>query len=382
MLPTRNESRRLGPRQRGLTTRALARARSIGDERADELMGELARHPRREAIDRLLARVRDTQTPLPSGLPRSLRRFLEEEGLPAWADRERLLRAQRFSERNVMAIAIALFCAALPSAFTGAKGVSVLYATGRLEHDVDARVNETGRFVFDVLMPGGFESGHAVRAAQKVRLLHAGVRHAVRGRAGADVPINQEDLLGTLTCFSIVVLDALESMGVAVSRREAEDYLHLWLVVGAMLGIHQRLLPHDVAVARRLGEDIRARQTASSADGRKLAKVLLDGIERHLPLRGLGLLGPGLMRMFLGEAGARTLGLPKGLSTPSLSLLFAGSRALLGAPARDDRALSSLRDGIARTVLELTMSRKLEGREPAYERPLAEARCPFRPSPR
>lgn len=364
--------------------RALNRARRLADPRADELVAELARHPRRDAIDRLLSELRDTTTPLPAGLPLPLRSFLEEEALPEWADRARLMRAQRFAERNAMAIAAALFCASLPSAFTGAKGVSVLYATGRLEHDVDTRVNETGRFVFDVLMPGGFESGSAVRATQKVRLLHATVRHRVLSanrstkRRQQEPPINQEDLLGTLTCFSVVVLDALAAMGTRVSPGEASDYLHLWVVVGAILGIAPELLPNSIAAARTLGEAVGARRGASSMEGQQLARVLLSGIERHLPARGLGLVAPSLMRFFLGEEKARLLGLPRGLSSNNMSLLFATGRGLFGPTARATGMLSALEGGFGRTLLELTMTRKLEGRPPTYQQPLAQATCPFR----
>ncbi len=343
-------------------------------------MAELEKHPRRHAIDRLLAELRDTRAELPAGLPPALQAFLEQEGLPAWADRGRLLRAQRFAERNAIGIATALFCAALPSAFTGAKGVSVLYATGRLENDVDARVNETGRFVFDVLMPGGFESGAAVRSTQKVRLLHASVRRRAAARPHGDLPINQEDLLGTLTCFSVVVLDALTAMGTVVSPAEASDYLHLWVVVGAMLGIAPSSLPDSVAAARRLGEAVEARQTAVSADGRRLAQVLLAGIERHLPARGAGLVAPALMRFFLGEERARVLGLPRGLSPASISSLLASGRALLGRAPQSASVFHALVGGVGRTVLELTMARKLAGREPSYQSPLAMAGCPLRAS--
>lgn len=285
-----------------------------------------------------------------------------------------------------MAIATALFCASLPSAFTGAKGVAVLYATGRLEHDLDTRVNETGRFVFDVLMPGGFESGTAIRATQKVRLLHAVVRHRARWATPKkqvlhdEPPINQEDLLGTLTCFSVVVLDAIAAMGATVSTSEASDYLHLWVVVGAMLGIEHELLPSSVAAARALGEAVVARRSASSPEGRDLARVLLAGIERHLPARGLGLIAPSLMRFFLGEQKARILGLPLGLSPANVSLLFSKGRALL-TPASPTTGMRHAVEGwLGRAFLERTMARKLEGRTPTYQQPLTHATCPYRSS--
>lgn len=359
----------------------LERARALGDPAADVLVARLVRAGRIAEIDALLGRVVSTGEPLPSALPAVARAFLDREGLPRWVDRARILRAQRFAEERSVPIAAALFCASLPMAFTGAKGASVLQATGRLGGDVDRRVNETGRFVFDVLMPGGFESGRAVRSIQKVRLLHASVRYRVlsarrAARApGDEVPINQEDLLGTLFCFSVVVLDGLARMGVQVTPEEADDFFHLWRVTGFVIGIREEWLPTDIAEARRVGDAIRARQGASSIDGRALARVLVEGIERHLPARGLRLLAPGLIRYFLGEDTARMLGLPEGVrpfdlarALPQLTGLYERARG---------GAFGGLLPQLGRGALEIWMGRKLGGEAPLYEAPLGAATCPL-----
>ena len=57
------------------------------------------------------------------------------------------------------------------------------------------------------------------------------------GDGKPEVPINQEDLLGTLTTFTVVVIESLEKMGVTVSDEHRDGYLHTWLVVGHLLGI-------------------------------------------------------------------------------------------------------------------------------------------------
>lgn len=358
----------------------LEDARRMGDPIADVLFARLARRGKLGAVDDLIASVTSEQDPLPPNLPPVVRRFLMIEGLPSWTDRARVLRAQRFAERHSVAIACALFCASLPSAFTGAKGVSVLYVTRKLHDDVDRRVNETGRFVFDVLMPGGFESGRALRSTQKVRLLHAAVRYRVlAGRPapiGTDVniPINQEDLLGTLVCFSVVVLDALTKMGITFTADEGEDFMHLWRVVGAVLGIRESWLPKCVADARVLGEMIRARQAIPTQDGRELAAVLVDGIERHLPARGLGVVAPGLMRFFLGEQVAQTLGLPEGMRGADLAHLIPHASRFLGRIGKT--ALGTVLPKLGRSMLELVMEKKLGGAAPAFQAPLTAAGCP------
>ncbi len=352
----------------------LDHARTVGDPLVDALVGHLERAPRGCEIDAALARYCRSGE-IARGLPRPLARFLEDERVPAWAEPGRLASAARFAERNSLAIACALFCAALPAAFTGAKGVSVLQATRRVRDDLDRRVNETGRFVFDVVMPGGFTSGRAVRSAKCVRLMHAVVRSRVGARlrakrreASGEVPINQEDLLGTLTCFSVVVIDALDKLGVPFTSAEAEDYLHLWRVVGALLGIREAWLPEDIAGARALGATIRERQAVATVDGRELTRVLVDGVERHLPARGLGLLAPGLIRWFLGDASADILGLAPGLRRSDLA----------GVLPRVGGALRALGRGVfgaglpvlGRNALEHVMLAKLRGAEPRFYRPL------------
>lgn len=374
------------PERRSRAPQWLDRARRVGDPLVDVLVARTLRGSDAASSDAALARVcRDPLAPL-DGLPPALVHYLETQGLPAWAEPARLESAARFAERNAIAIATALFCAALPAAFTGAKGASVLRATGTLESDLDRRVNETGRFVFDVLMPGGFASGRAVRSAQCVRLVHGVVRHHVREHRapdapdGGEIPINQEDLLGMLFCFSVVVLDALAKMGIAVTRHEAEDYFHLWRVVGALLGIRETWLPRDLAAARRLARFVRERQSSPSADGRALARVLVSGIERHLPARGLGVLAPSLVRYFLGDGSAHDLGMREAMRHGDVAELLPRVTTFLGRLGHG--AFGDALPLVGRAILEGVMAHKLAGREPTFYRPLSLATmrrgCPHR----
>jgi hypothetical protein len=76
-----------------------------------------------------------------------------------------------------------LHCYSLPACFAAAKGVEVLYRTKRLQHQVSRRILETGQFLIDVLDEGGLgPHGRGRRSAQKVRLLHATIRHFLRHR--------------------------------------------------------------------------------------------------------------------------------------------------------------------------------------------------------
>ncbi len=227
---------------------------------------------------------------------------------PAWLNSTRVLRAQRFAQQHLLQITAALFYASLPTSYAAARGAAVLGATGRMSRDLDVRVNETARFILDVLEPGALETGAAPRVLRHVRIMHAQVRRSLRGSAPAtEVPINQEDLLGTLCAFSVVVVRALRRMSVEVSPVEAEDYFHLWRGYGALLGIEEALLPADFAAAERCADQIARRQFAPSAAGRSLMTVLSDRIAAHVPFPGST---DYLVRRLAGDRVADVLGVP------------------------------------------------------------------------
>lgn len=354
----------------------LARGRAVGDPAADAVVRRwIAEGPRAmEAVDDALSKLAVAPSAR-ADLPPSLRRFLGSHGPPAWADHARLARAQDFAARHSVAIACALFCAALPAAFTGAKGAAVLHATKRLEDDIDRRVNETGRFVFDVTAPGSFTTGRAVLAAQCVRLVHAVVRaRAARFAPPGEVPINQEDLAGTVVCFSVVVLDSLSKLGIVVGAQDAEDYVHLWAVVGALLGMRRRWIPRDLHAARALGATIRAAESASSAAGRELAAALVDGIERHLPGRGLGVVAPSMIRFLAGDPAGQTLALREGIREADLARVV--PRVARACQSLGGALLGRHLPTVGRRVLEATIERKLAGGAPAYFRPFTSSGCP------
>ena len=103
--------------------------------------------------------------------------------------------------------------------------------------------------------------------------MHAAVRHLVRASAAYDpewgVPVNQEDLAGTLLTFSVVVLDALAKLGTTFSDEDADAYFHSWNCVGHVLGVDRRLIcdtldgrPRAVASGSSSATGRRARRAA------------------------------------------------------------------------------------------------------------------------
>lgn len=317
----------------------------------------------REFVQHLIAKGLRTDFgdgPAPSALDGSL---------PEWArDFEKLADGQDFLLEHGLQIAAALFNASLPKSYTVAHGTKVLMATAELASgQVNRRVAETGQLLLD-LMPNDdeFDRGldpltertRASESLRGVRLFHAAVRQMLerRGwnpgpepdepvlehgdgdehddhRARDDrrlpprpsplgVPINQEDLLGTLMAFTLVVFDALDEMGSPVEGDDRKAYLYLWQVAGYLLGIDyslfrrpedtaesQRHLPPDEHELRTIGRAIYARNAASGPDGTALSASLMHMMGSTL--RGpMKLLPPTATRWLIGDEAANLLDVP------------------------------------------------------------------------
>lgn len=335
----------------------LDAARHQGDAPLDTVLAPL--HGDAWRIVAALRPMRADDAPIPALVPRALHPFVAPQ-LPSWACAERIRRAQRFADRHLPQITVALFCAALPVSYTSVPGARVLAMTGRLREDIDVRVNETARFVLDVLAPNGFDPGGRGRlAVGRVRLVHAAVRGSVRASPSwcdgfTEVPLNQEDLLGALCLFSVVVLQSLERLGIAVDDRDREDFVHLWAAVGAMLGILDDLLPRSFAAAEATTRSIGRRQMRGSDEGRALMQSLLDGMRRHVTFPGVRELPAQLTAHLVGHERARMLGLSG--ERASAWALDLGRSVMRLAPIR------GLTARFGRTLLEIVNDAKLEQR--------------------
>jgi hypothetical protein len=72
--------------------------------------------------------------------------------------------------------------------YAGYPGVKVLTFSRRLDHDAVRRVGETAQFVLAVMTPGSLHpGGRGIRKIQKIRLLHAAIRHLVSSSGRWDV---------------------------------------------------------------------------------------------------------------------------------------------------------------------------------------------------
>ncbi len=278
------------------TYQTLDEMRGLGDPTADQAVAELFAGGEVGVVhDLMKTLVRDDGIPSEQ-LPPVICRYLSATAEVPEIDPAKVARGQELFGLFGPEILMVLGFYGLPADYAAKKGVQVLYRTAYLVQRPIRRVFETTQMVMDVMAEGGLgPEGRGVRSAQKVRLMHAAVRHLITHDAAAPwddalgVPINQEDMAGTLMTFSYLVLDGLRRLGVHLSDEDQDAYLHAWRVIGQVMGIQPALIPAGVAEARALTELIHRRQIAASPEGRALTAALVEGYQGLLPaahLRG------------------------------------------------------------------------------------------------
>ncbi|MEU6863461.1 oxygenase MpaB family protein [Streptomyces sp. NPDC046876] len=191
----------------------------------------------------------------------------------------------------------------------------MLHLSTRLTEGVFRRLMETAQFVVDVLETGGLgPAGRGIRSAQTIRLLHATMRYHLSRHDAWDtawgVPVNQEDLAGTLMSFSVVIPKGLAKLGVELPAADRDAYFHLWRVVGHVLGIDERLNADRFEDAAALMDTILRRQQRPSEAGTRLTKGVLDFIRECLPGPMFAGVGPSLIRHLAGDHAADVVSVP------------------------------------------------------------------------
>jgi hypothetical protein len=306
---------------------------SVGDPPADAVVREVFGAGDVAAVGDLMLKITRSDEPLPPGLPPvAVRYFDETGGLPPWADLAKIGVAQRLFTRCGWGVATALFASSLPHLYAFPVGARVLRYTQGLTRHAWRRIVETAQFVFDVSDEGSMTpGGRAVPTTQKIRLMHGAIRHLVLQQDSWDraqgVPISQAQLGTTLVTFSSIVLDGLRRMRFAVSDDEADAWMHLWKVVGTILGIRPDLLPRDAADGEALFSVMAQAQWGASPEGADLTAATLDLMRQLLPGPWLAHLPATLVRYLAGDGCADLLSVPAGDWT---RLLLDGASLLEG----------------------------------------------------
>ncbi|MFJ4902144.1 oxygenase MpaB family protein [Streptomyces sp. NPDC088727] len=299
------------------TEASMDALRRGGDELADATVAALFARGEVGTFNTLMRYVSTAGAPLPEGLPDVAREYLEATRTPpAWVDWEEMERARLFFIDNNVHISTALSFASMPACYVVPHVAKLLSAAHGLKYP-SKRMAETGQFTVYLMRPDAFEAGSRfIPAAQKVRLLHASVRHhlAREGRWDTDAlgtPICQEDMIGGQLFFSLLVLDSLHRLGIHMSVEGAEAYYYAWRVVGAMLGVDQEAVPKTLDEARAYLDLYMVRHMGPSPEGVLLTGQLIDLYEEVVPGTLLDPVVSALIRHLVGDTCADWLAVPR-----------------------------------------------------------------------
>lgn len=364
-----------------IDAKRLDELRLEGDPLADVLAAHYIERP---PTDLLHAAFRTLHRDPDEADPEVAAWLARRDPLPEWADEDRLRNGAEFFAEWGVELGLGLFLASLPLAYAAHDGAQVLALTARLETDAKRRVLESAQFVLDVTAPGQLEpGGHAYAVARHVRLVHAGVRHLIeqdpriarscdetepppRWCDGWGVPINQEHLLGAMISFSSSLLRVLDTLGASYDDQGAEDYLHLWNVVGHLLGIHPQLLPLDRAALDDLERLIRHRNERPSEAGRHLTGALLALVQSFVPMRALRGVPVSTMRLLIGDPTAEVLGVPPADWTRHLYGTVRRVMHRLSLQSAHDRLLRAIVGRLSRATLTGFVEVERSGERPGF----------------
>jgi len=304
--------------------------RSRGDTLADEALKLIVRDDEKAGITRLF-REMDSNDDLPPShhFPLLNDFFKETNNLPPGTDLNRIRRGEDIFRAHIFESAIVLLMRSLPEGYAAPNLSIILSISGQLDTHTFKRLLATLQMVVNVTTSRGFQpTGKAVITAQKLRLLHAGVRHiAERYRPGFTqkygVPVNLEDMLVTIMGFSYILVMGWRTLNVGLTPGEEEDCLYLWKVYALMMGIHpegkpesDQYLPRSIDDAGQFYEAYKRRhyvQAALNPDGVALARADLRMLRGKVPpvlrLFGFGVIPHIYMRELMGDEACNRIGI-------------------------------------------------------------------------
>ncbi len=288
--------------------------KDTGDTEADGVVQEIEAKLSQKALEGLPRAIGMWEPDLPTnGLDDLLVAYLQRPytNLPAWVDADRIRQAQRRYQPDIQVGQIVLGAASLPAVYLHPQITVTLMGTGRLMQYTLHRLLETHAFVEVVMTEGALLTpGPSQQWMRKVRLTHAVIRRLAAieqqkpaGQAAAHrqpgdphplsvrfhprnttladgVALNQMELSWVLLTFSWVLLDGMARLGYGLTTpQERDNHVHLWALVGHMIGIVDPVLPQDAVSAQPLFE---AYRTWLLARGDPVDDVLPGALEARL----------------------------------------------------------------------------------------------------
>ena len=315
--------------------RFLDGLRLLGDDAADQCFAELREVLKEEDFSQLFHILDRNNVSLPASIPEPLKAFLASTMKMPLVDSqsidgERLKRGQRVFMTHALPAALVLLVKSLPEGYAAPSLSKVLTVSNNLTHRPYRRLLGVLQMVINVSAVGGFESsGKAIVTVPKIRLLHASVRNIVRKHLEEyerhyGVPVNLEDMLGTVMGFSYLVITGLKQLKIGLLDTQAEDLYYLWRVFAQMMGIHPEgqpnssdYVPRNMEEAEEFYKSYERRHYVNAdqnSEGVQLALTNLQMLNHLLPKTPLRRLGMQIipriyMEELIGKKGCERIGI-------------------------------------------------------------------------
>lgn len=291
----------------------------VWDDEADTVIANVIGRGELASVNAILRYWKTNGQALPAGLPADLHAFIERaRQLPSWADTSKLVAAVDFNKKRGTYLGVAYgFVSGMMSTVIPHEARAVFYSKGGA--DMKRRISRTAKFGYDIGSLNAFHdpAGEMIVTAVKTRMAHAGVRYwlprSASWKRSADQhkPISQRDILVTWHSLPTSVMRSMRKWGVDIPAAEADAFLHSWQVAAHMLGVRDEYIPKDWEAANLQAPEILDPVLAPTAEGIKLADILLDLAsegDRGLVMRPML---ESLTRSFLGDKIADWLKIPR-----------------------------------------------------------------------
>jgi hypothetical protein len=226
--------------------------RRAGDPPADDAVRRMKEEGGDEAVNASFKMLRANDSPLPAEAPQALKDFMVSTGgLPPGLSVDRLQRGEDAFVRNALPSVVVLLASSLPRGYAAPCLCEILSISGDLKQHPYRRLMGVVQLLIDISDADAFNpGGRAIVTAQKLRLLHAGIREIAKTcrpdyRQEFGVPVNHEDMLATIMAFSFLVVDGIGRLGLKMAPGEGEDLYYVWRMFALLMGIHPEGRPHD-----------------------------------------------------------------------------------------------------------------------------------------
>ena len=312
----------------------LNQLRQLGDPEADQCVRALRRLPGDQDLRAQFHQLTTNDANMPDSMPLVADEFFQRfralpspDGRPV--DMARLQAGRKVFLDHCLMSCLALLLKSVPEGYQAPNLTVLLHRTRDLDDHTYVRLLGVLQMVVNVCSLDGFKpGGKAIITANKLRLLHAGIRHIVERnipgyRERFQNPVNLEDMLGTIMAFSLLVVEGLDTLRTELTPQEAADYYYVWTVFALLMGIHPpgrrddtSYVPQSLDEAREFYRSYARRHynpAVQNPEGVELTVQLIKTVRSLLPktfLRHFGLLQ--LPRLYLwdliGDAAMQSLG--------------------------------------------------------------------------